>query len=311
MVEARWFSRFTQFGGDLWQRVASHDLVSHLGSQLEARVHRAPHDLIKAVVSNRNFTLYRDLEYGILPRQKLDLYRAPNAVGTVVFVHGGYWDTGDKNEYTFLAETLCLSGFNAVLVNYRLAPEGAFPRMVGDVALALQWLTRALPLFGVDPNKIGLLGHSAGAHIAALLMASPEHMERVGLTRQAIRAGVLVAGPYDFLDWIETDPRTQKAMGHRDQWPLAQPAQMADGLNPPILLMHGVKDTLCHPENANLFAKAITNKGGHVESHMFDELDHFRIIGVFSKIARWLEPRVVDDTVHFLRRWIAEEQPVQ
>ncbi len=303
-TSGRWFSRVAQVGGDLFQRVTSHELVSHLSSQVGTLVSRAPHDLIKAVVSKNNFVFHQDLEYGMLPRQKLDLYLVPDAIGTVLFVHGGYWDTGDKSEYTFLAESLCLNGFNAALVNYRLAPDGAFPHMVSDVALALQWLTRALPDFGADPSKTVVLGHSAGAHILALLLASPDHIERVGLTRQAIRAGVLVAGPYDFLDYLETDPRAQKAMGQRADWPRWQPARMADGDNPPILLLHGAKDTMCHPDNATLFAKAITAKGGYVETKTFEELDHFRIIGVFSKIARWLEPRVLDDTAAFFKQWI-------
>jgi acetyl esterase/lipase len=303
-VAAWWFSKMAQASGDLLQRVTSHELVSQLGSQVGGLVSRAPHDLMKAVVSKRNFVLHHDLEYGVLPRQKLDLYLVPNAIGTVLFVHGGYWDTGDKSEYTFLAESLCLSGFNAALVNYRLAPEGAFPHMVNDVALALQWLTRALPGFGADPSKTVVLGHSAGAHILGVLLASPDHLERVGLTRQTVRAGVLVAGPYDFLDYLETDPRAQKAMGERANWPRWQPVRMADGDNPPILLLHGAKDAMCHPDNATLFAKAITAKGGYVETKIFEELDHFRIIGAFSKIARWLEPRVLEDVAEFFNNYL-------
>ena len=77
------------------------------------RLRRAPLDLINTVASGKNFKLYKNLEYGVLERQKLDLYiprrvaRAP----LVIFVHGGYWHGGSKDEYTFLAEALNLEGF--------------------------------------------------------------------------------------------------------------------------------------------------------------------------------------------------------
>jgi acetyl esterase/lipase len=263
---------------------------------------KAPLEIINASVNRKAFELHENLHYGLLERQCLDLYVVPNALGTLVFVHGGYWDAGNKEEYLFVAENLCLAGFTVAIINYRLAPEGVFPKMMQDLALAVGWLLRELPIYGTTSRNLGLLGHSAGAHMIALLCVIPDHLERVGLSRQVIQASVGMAGPYDFLEWLETDERAQKAMGAREQWLETQPALIADGKNPPMLLLHGAKDTLCSPAHAPRLAHEIRLKGGNVDWKAYENLDHFRIIGAFSKLIRWLEPKVLDDTIAFFKK---------
>ncbi len=277
---------------------ASNAVLTQIGSA----VGRAPLEIINGAINKKGFTLHSNLKYGQLERQVLDLYLVKNPLGTLVFVHGGYWDAGSKDEYPFVADSLCAAGFNVAVVNYRLAPDGVFPRMVQDVALSIQFLLRELPIYGVTSRKLGLLGHSAGAHIIALLCVVPTYLEQVGLKRNAIAASVGISGPYDFLEWLETDPRAQKAMGAREQWLEAQPALIADGQNPPMLLLHGAKDTLCSPAHAPRLAHEIRLKGGTADWKAFENLDHFRIIGAFSRLLRFLEPKVLDDTTTFFKQ---------
>ena len=244
----------------------------------------------------------RDLEYGRDQRQKLDLYRLPrasSAKGTVLYVHGGYWDSGDKRDYPFMADALLSMGFNAAVMNYRFAPAHIFPDFVTDAALAVRWLHEnraqlglALPLF--------VIGHSAGAHITALLCCTPVHMERVGASRDLIAGAVCMAGPHDFLDWLPNDPRMQAALGPSEQWFDTQPVLVADGLNPPLLILHGSRDTVCTPLHAPALQGAITKRGGRAAYIWYEKLDHYTIIGAFSRIAQWLEPRVVRDVQRFL-----------
>ncbi|MFN3265741.1 MAG: alpha/beta hydrolase [Deinococcales bacterium] len=289
-----WFSRLSH---------ASSTILSQIATVFG----RAPLEAINAAVNKKNFELHRNLAYGTLERQKLDLYLAPHALGTIMFVHGGYWDSGSKDDYIFLAESLCTHGFHVAAVNYRLAPEGVFPNNVDDVALALRWLRYELPNYGVSSSFIGALGHSAGAHLLALLCVCKTHLERVGLTRDALGAAVCIAGPYDFLKWLETDPRAQKAMGARQQWLETQPVLVADGKNPPMLLLHGARDTLCSPAHAPRLAHEIRQRGGEVTWAAYETLDHFSIVGAFSKLTRWLEPKVLDDTVAFFKSKITSQ----
>jgi acetyl esterase/lipase len=276
--------------------------LRRIADQSRAWVTRAPLNLANAVVSPPTI---HDLEYGTMPRQRLDLYLHPKlpkrsgSRGTVLYVHGGYWDSGDKSDYPFVADALLEMGFDAAIMNYRLAPAAAFPAFVTDAALAVRWLSENLERFGGSPEPLFMLGHSAGAHITALVCCSSTHLERVGANRGLIRAAVGMAGPYDFLDWIPTDERMRAAFGDERHWADTQPVLVADGQNPPMLLLHGERDDLCTPLHAPSLRDAIVKRGGKAQFKWYPTLNHFSILGAYSKVGRWLEPRVIPDVKAF------------
>jgi acetyl esterase/lipase len=270
--------------------------LQRIAEQSRAWVTRAPLNLVNAVVSPR---VIPDLEYGTAARQRLDLYLRPDARGTVMYVHGGYWDSGDKTDYPFMADAILGMGFNAAIINYRLAPTATFPAFVTDAALAVRWLSEHLERFGVSAEPLFVLGHSAGAHITALMCCTPTYVDRVGADRGLIRAAVGMSGPYDFLDWIPTDERMRVAFGEEGHWADTQPVLVADGRNPPMLLLHGERDDLCTPLHAPALRDAIVKRGGQARFKWYPTLNHFSILGAYSKIARWLEPRVVPDVKAF------------
>jgi acetyl esterase/lipase len=268
------------------------------------RLRRAPLDLINTVASGKNFKLYKNLEYGVLERQKLDLYvpRRVTRAPLLIFVHGGYWHGGSKDEYTFLAEALNLEGFAVATVNYRLAPGATFPTWIRDIGLALRWLRRHENQYQINAEKVALMGHSSGAHITSLMALDARHLEQVGLSRDVLNAVVCLSGPYDFFDFILTDPKTQAALGDPLHWSDTQPVRFADGTNPPMLLLHGAKDTLVNPLNTPALEKALRAAKGDVKAVMFEKLDHFTMLGAFSKIGHWLEPSVLPTVSDFLRQ---------
>ena len=244
----------------------------------------------------------RDLEYGRAERQKLDLYllpRATGAKGTVLYIHGGYWDSGDKRDYPFMADALLGMGFNVAVMNYRFAPAHIFPDFVTDAAMAVRWLHENHSRLGLA-GPLFVIGHSAGAHITALLCCTPVHLARVGARRDLIAGAVCMAGPHDFLDWLPGDPRMQAALGPPTQWKDTQPVLVADGLNPPLLILHGSRDTVCTPLHAPALHGAITKRGGQATYIWYEKLDHYTIIGAFSRLLRFLEPRIVEDVRNFL-----------
>jgi acetyl esterase/lipase len=250
-----------------------------------------------------------DLEYGSDPRQKLDLYLHPAsrpALGTVLFVHGGYWDTGDKSAYPFMADAILDMGFNAAVMNYRLAPQHTFPAFVDDAALALKWLRENLEPHGQRPERLLMLGHSAGAHTTALVNCTPTSLERVGGSRDWLCGAVGMAGPYDFLDWLPTDARMQRAFTPPAIWPETQPVLVADGKNPPMLLLHGVKDDVATPMHAPALRDAIVRHGGRAAYRWYPRLNHYTMVGTFSRLLRWLEPDAFKDVERFFKACVAE-----
>lgn len=124
-----------------------------------------------------------DVAYGNHALQKLDIYAPKNCVRggcpVVMWVHGGGWRNGDKNSGgpRRLAGAWCQAGAVLVAVNYRLTPEVMHPAHVQDVAAAINWVNKNIHSYGGNPNKVSLLGHSAGAHLVALVATDIQYLQ--------------------------------------------------------------------------------------------------------------------------------------
>lgn len=263
-----------------------------------------PIQLINGAVSRDAFNFASDQPYGTMDRQKLDVYAPKGAkdAPVLVFVHGGSWRNGERSDYPFLGESFVNQGYVTVVISYRLAPKTVFPGFVEDAALAIKWVKDNINQYGGDPNRVYLMGHSAGAHIAALIALDASYLKAVGLERGALRAVVGVAGPYDFEQFIADNPELREVFGPQGNWARAMPINNVDGANPPMLLLQGLEDTTVDPQNATNLEARIKEKGGRVEVIRYPGLGHTEIIGAVAKAARYLEPKVLPDIVAFLQR---------
>jgi acetyl esterase/lipase len=259
-------------------------------------------DLLNATVPHCGYRRTVDLAFGPMPRQKLDVYQPKHAAANaevVIFFYGGDWQSGEKSDYRFVAQALTSRGFVAVLPNYRLYPQVQFPAFVEDGAHAVRWVRDNIKSFGGDPQHIYLMGHSAGAQIAALLTLDAHYLHAVGLDRSAIRATAGLAGPYDFLprsyDWgvfgmTEQNPRPD---------PHIEAINYVDGREPPMLLLQGLKDQTVNPKNAQRLADRIHRAGGEVKLIEYPKLAHVPIVLSLAWSFRWLAPVLRDSTVFF------------
>lgn len=128
-------------------------------------------------------------------RHLLDVY-APNRkpktpLPVVVFIHGGNWDSGSKNIYWFIGRQLAKQGVIAVVINYRLSPNVMVPAMADDCARAVQWTAQHIGEYGGDPNRIYVMGHSAGGGLAALLATDDELFTRLGMAKNPVKGAIL------------------------------------------------------------------------------------------------------------------------
>ncbi|WBA40925.1 alpha/beta hydrolase [Hymenobacter canadensis] len=140
-------------------------------------------------------------------RHRLDVYtpkkKATAPYPVVVFIHGGSWDSGNKNFYSFIGRRLAKQGVVAVVINYRLAPAVQVPQMADDCARAVAWTAQHIAEYGGDPQRLFLMGHSAGGGLAALLAADNRLLDRHGWPQNPVK-GVLLDDPagldmYDYL----------------------------------------------------------------------------------------------------------------
>jgi acetyl esterase/lipase len=251
---------------------------------------------------SRKMEVARDIPYNPQTNEFLDVYTRPDvpSKGTVIFVHGGYWDTGSKDEYPFLADSLTEQGFTTVIVNYRLVPIVTFPSYVEDVAQAVKWTTENITEYGGNAENIFLMGHSAGAHIAALVAYDERYLQNVGLSNQNLRGFIGFAGPYDFLPVSPDDVRSIAALGTEENYPDTQPINFVDSTDPPAFLAVSPSDTTVNPNNTTRFAQKIRDVGGSVEEHSYDGVDHITILGAMGRASRFLNEAVLEDVLVFL-----------
>lgn len=261
----------------------------------------SPLGLVNAVVSSDGYHLEADLAYGPLPRQTLDVYRpreAASGAPVVVFFHGGSWQGGDKGDYRFVGQVLTSQGVAVVVPEYRVYPRVRFPAFVEDGAAAVRWVQRNAARFGGDADRIYLMGHSAGAHIAALLALDGSYLEAAGADRRQIRGVIALAGPYDFLPF--RDVTIRELFGPPEGWPATQPINFVDGTQPPMLLLHGKNDRVVLPENTTRLAQRIRCRGGSVREILYPGIGHALILGAVAQPLQRLAP-VLRDTIDFIR----------
>ena len=115
-----------------------------------------------------------DLAYGNQPLQKLDYYPAERGGPLLVFVHGGYWQGGDKEDVGFIAGPYLQAGINVAVINYSLAPQARIEDMVHEVQQSLVWLASQASQLGFDAQRVSLMGHSAGGHLIAMMVAQTD-----------------------------------------------------------------------------------------------------------------------------------------
>lgn len=236
----------------------------------------------------------QDIAYGEGPRRRLDVYAQDGAAGrpVVVFIYGGSWSSGDKDEYTFAGAALASRGFVTVIPDYRIVPETRFPGFVEDCAAAVRWVADHVSGYGGDPSRIVLVGHSAGAYNAMMLGLDAHYLHDAGVDSARVRGVVGLAGPYDFLPFDVA--ATRNAFGEAPDTALTQPVHFARADGPPLLLLWGDADTTVGPRNLRGLERAMRDAGGRVETKTYPGVDHVDIMLALSRPLRGRAPTLAD-----------------
>ena len=235
-----------------------------------------------------------------LPGLEADVYLpagGPRSATVVVMVPGGGWTRADRAGLGSLAASLADAGVVAVNATYRVAPTSRFPQPVSDVVCAADFGAARAARAGIAPTHVVLLGHSAGAHLAALASLAPDHF-RDGCPWPARDVDGLVglAGPYDLALLPElAEPLfgatvRQQPEQWRDGTPTSWVAERSPA--PSVLLVHGELDDVVPASQSRNFAAALTGAGHVVQLDLLPAGDHgsvYRPEVVAPVLTRWLD----------------------
>jgi len=256
--------------------------------------------LYSGLVADRGVTSQSGVTYGPLARDRLDIYRPASGDrgGPIaMFIYGGSWRRGDRATYGFVGAALAARGITTVIADYRLYPEVKFPAFVEDAARAYAWVSAHLASGSGKRRPIVLIGHSAGAHTAAMLALDERYLAAAGVVERP--AGLIgLAGPYAFdpTTFLITAAIFAPAAGRADD---ARPVAFVRRGAPPTLLMHGLLDATVQPYNSRELAGALEAAGNDVRKIEYAGIGHLGLVLAISRPLRWQAP-VLEEMVAFL-----------
>ena len=242
-----------------------------------------------------------DIQYGDKEWQKLDVYpsQVSKSAPVVVFIHGGSWRHGRKDQYRFAADAFIRKGYTVVLPDYIKHPneEARFPSFANDAALAVRWVKQNISKLNGNPDKLFLAGHSAGAHTVAILTTDPQYLSQVGLSEKDIAGVAGIAGPYSFIpDWEVT----KAVFGPPSRYPLMDVFNYVDGNEPPTILLHSKADEQVGQYNSDGYYERLVSNGVKAKKVIYNEPSH---IDMVTMLHPWFikQHDVADDIDQFFK----------
>ena len=242
--------------------------------------------------------------YGSGARNKLNIWvptgtKKTDKLPVVVFLYGGGWYSGARDDYGFAGRAFAKQGFIVVIPDYRIVPEGHWPDFLQDSAAAVAWTDAHIANYGGDPDRIALSGHSAGAYNAMMLALDPKWMRAAGSDASVIRGVAALAGPYDFHPF-EKGGRADVAMGDIRPVEQTQPITFVRADAPPLWLGHGTADTVVRVRNSQRLAAAMQKVGGSATLREYDGLSHNDLVMALTKPLAYKGP-ILPEMTDFLR----------
>lgn len=233
-----------------------------------------------------------DVRYDSGPLGTLDVFPADQPGAPVhVFFHGGFWRGRDKADYSYVAAALVPAGITTVVINYDLCPQVKVAEIVSQAGRGLRWVEANAASFGGNPDRITASGHSAGAHLIAMALATDRGEK--ALPEGLLKGAVLISGIYDLAPVPQISVNEQVRLD----------ASEVDAVSPmfhlphpavPLEIVVGGRETPSWIEQSRCFSKICKAAGGEVRFQEIADHDHFSIMTLMEKPEGDLTRSVLD-----------------
>jgi len=219
----------------------------------------------------------KDLRWGGAPDETFDFFPAASShAPLLVFIHGGYWQELSKNESLFAAPDCVANGIAYAALNYTLAPRAKVGEIVEGCRSAVAYMHREARPLGFDPRRLYIAGSSAGAHLAAMLLAGG-WQERHSLGEGAVAGAVLLSGIYDLEPLMGTYIDAALRLTPADAESLS-PVRLPTGRQVPVVAAWGEHETGEFKRQSRAYAKRLASEGFRVSAFEVPGANHFDIV---------------------------------
>jgi arylformamidase len=235
-------------------------------------------------------------QYGDGEKDKLDIFRCGEANAPLfIFVHGGYWQRGDKSVYSFVAESFINSGIDVALIGYQLCPVASMTNIVEKIQEAIIWIWRNAENYSISKNRINVSGHSAGGHITGMILATDWQQISSDLPTDLVKTGIPISGLYQLEPLRKTT--IADALGLDDVESMALSPHFFEPITTaPILVTLGGAETPEFHWQTDQFVEKWKLHDISLDYHAEPDVDHFGVVErlaskdsqIFKKISDWL-----------------------
>jgi arylformamidase len=234
-----------------------------------------------------------DLAYGPRERNRLDIFPGQGSnAGFLLYIHGGYWQRGDKSVYSILAEPLAKRGFTVAVMNYQMCPDVHMRDIPPQARLAVAWLWRHAEQYGIDRENFNIMGHSAGGHLTAEMLCTDWSREAPDLPPDFIHAGIVLSGIFDFEPILYCCENEGLRMGAEEAREVSTIFR-APACNAPQLVGYGAQEPPDMQRQSQDYAAMVAAAGGDVSCMAISDADHFDVVDVLADETSDLFTRVL------------------
>ena len=234
--------------------------------------------------------------YGPGERERIDIFRCgASAAPLYVYLHGGYWQRGDKSLYSFIAAPFLDAAVDVAIIGYPLCPQVSMTDLVGKVRQAIGWLYHNAAQLGVNRDRINLSGHSAGGHLTSMMVCCnwPDFDEK--LPRELLKTAIPFSGLYQLEPLLQTSISDALHLTPAEVNRLS-PASLQPETQVPLLTIIGGAETAEFFRQTDLLIEKWSGSLAQIERHVEPEVDHFDLIDrlaspdsqIFQRIINWL-----------------------
>jgi arylformamidase len=274
----------------IWAGLSADDHEFHYNPQ-RAFPDFAKHQATRAGVNQQarsGLKVHADVRYGDHALHTLDIYPAQATAGQAppvhLFFHGGYWRAQDKQNFAFIAGALVPLGITTIVANYELCPASTLDGVVDSALAAFEWTCRHAGEYGGDARRISMSGHSAGAHLAAEILATDWSAR--GVDDSVLTGATLISGIFDPAPTILTTVNQQLLLdaeiaGRHDV------ERRPSLVNCPATLIVGGLEPIQWIDQSFRYSHHLRRQGRDPAVHVLPGEDHFGILGEY----------LVDDSV--------------